>query len=141
MKIFLVFLLSLLTFGCSDTYQYDEQSFDEKMLQMVGERTGIKFPQGSHGLAMIHNKGLNQEFVAKIGIPTASQENLADQIGQISDVNMTICNSMMDKVNWWKPLDTIVLLQKTYLENHNTVQVFLCQTGNQIILYVYWGSA
>jgi hypothetical protein len=85
-------------------YSLDEKSFDKSHMEMLAERTGLKFPQGTKGLNLFNNGyRIDPEVYAKLEIPKGSVDDIVTQLETHKRAFDTITYGSKPKLDWWTP--------------------------------------
>ena len=122
-------------------FELDAHSFSAESLELVGQRTGVTIPDGSHGLNLL-NKGrqMDPSFIAKIEIPAFSQETVAKEIERFPKSDTRVINSLAGKVSWWKSSNATLRLETQFLRDRDYVHALLCEENGKWILYLEWAG-
>ena len=122
-------------------FELDAHSFGAESLELVGQRTGVTIPDGSHGLNLL-NKGRQSDpsFIAKIEIPALSQETVAKEIERFPKSDTLVINSLAGKVSWWRSSNATVRLERQFLRDRDYVHALLCEENGKWILYLEWAG-
>ena len=129
--------------GCDGRARMDQEldagSFDANALAMIEQRTGLAFPSGSQGLHMFYRGDtIDPSFVAKVAVPRISSDAMLKQIEQLPDRAGEVSGSLTEKVKWWNPLESTVVIKRRYLRDGNGVRVLLCREEEALVVYVEW---
>lgn len=81
---------------------------------------------------------IDPSFVAKVAVPRISSDAMLKQIEQLPDRAGEVSGSLTEKVKWWNPLESTVVIKRRYLRDGNGVRVLLCREEEALVVYVEW---
>jgi hypothetical protein len=136
-------LLCLAMSGCNRTkdYELDGRSFKTSSLKMVERETGIYLPASSRGLNLLYvQHTIKPMFVARIQIPDASHEDVAQQIEKFPVGGNLVRHPPSEAVKWWNPTEQTARAKRTFDHGEDYVRALLCKENEGWILYIEWIS-
>jgi hypothetical protein len=106
LRFYATMLLALLSSGClkfGDDTEFLAPNVTSQHLQQVTALTGIRFPEGSVGLAYLyHDSGKDPALAIKVSIPNEKKNEFAqNEIFQKGATNSAA--NPIAEIGWWKP--------------------------------------
>jgi hypothetical protein len=122
-------------------FELDASSFDPDSLKLVGQRTGVLFPEGSRGLNIINEgRQIDPSFAAKLELPSSSKQTVVHQIEQFPKKDVILVNPLAKEVSWWRSSQALIAVERQYFQGENLVHAILCEENGKLILYLEWHS-
>ena len=116
-------------------YSLDKATFDERHIEMLKKRTGIKLPKGTKGLNLFSKSNtIDPEIFAKLEIPKASVDNIVTQLAGFNRA-MGIMDDTNDALDWWTPPKTM-RMDNNYFHDGALINVIFCRENKRWILYI-----
>lgn len=138
----LSFISALYQFTTSDEfkdYELDRAAFDVKHMQLMEERTNLKFPKDTIGLNLYNKRNtIDPEIFAKLEIPADSLDEFEKQIKERNEeiANLTISGDI-EWLKWWQcNKSKNIRIDKCYYCNNRLEHVILCYENNHWVLYI-----
>jgi hypothetical protein len=137
--------LTLFAIGCDSrrgkNYELDARSFAPENLRMIEKQTGIAIPDGSRGLNLLYEgRQIDPAFAAKVEIPAASHEEVAEMIRRFRNSDTHVHNPISERVAWWNVRKNVIREERAFSTDTNLVHVLLCEEGGRWFLYLEWYS-
>ena len=126
--------------GAGAISHLDSASIDRQVLEDIGDKANLTFPEGSIGLFFAERKNaMDPSFATKISIPKDSQANFLAQLETLQSSRGGIIGSLNEEVSWWSPQKEFTLSEKMYLSSKGGgVYFVLCEEGDSLALYLEW---
>ncbi len=143
MRVILMLQIAIVIFGCSrdkstTDYHLDENTFDNKTLEMIQKNMGMTLPDKSRGLHLFwKGYAVDPAFVAKVEIPEAAQDEVRNKLENIQNHDGSVTGSLTDKVTWWKP-SGVEKVTRQFLHDGNYVFILFCKEGDRYVIYIEW---
>ncbi|PWU11442.1 MAG: hypothetical protein C5B50_23285 [Verrucomicrobia bacterium] len=121
----------------SKDYTLTETSFTGDALKVVETHALLRLPEKSRGLNMVYvgSRG-DPSFAAKIEVPPDAEGDIRHQIEKRDDQDYHPIGAPSEKVSWWSPAKSRVVVERKYTVDSSYVHVLLCHDNGQVVLLV-----